>query len=237
VSGKIRNIAHRGASAYEPENTLAAIEKAIELGADMIEIDVHLSSDGVPVIIHDYRLSRMTNGTGWVKRKSLAELKELTIHGGSTIPTLEEVIDTVVGRCGLYIELKGSNAAQPTVELLRRKKFTDVIVASFKERLIRTAKRIAPEFRTSLLSGEVGADFEAMARSARADCIHLCFESKAAQPHKLLTPALLAELRATSLGIILWHEERPSELKELVKLDVDAICTNAPDLLNTALDR
>ena len=233
MSGKIRIVAHRGASAYEPENTLVACEKAIEMGADMIEIDVHLSSDCVLVVIHDYRLGRLINGRGWVKHQTLAELKELS---GGTIPTLEEVIDTVKGRCGLYIELKGNSTAQLTVELLRLKNFTDVIVASFKGRLIRTAKRIAPEFRTSLLSGKVGSDFVAMARSARADYVHLCFESKAAEPHKLLTPELLAELRAASLGIILWHEERPRELQELVKLDVDGICTNTPDLLKTALD-
>jgi len=227
----ILKVAHRGASAYEIENTMSAFRRAIELGADMIELDVHVSRDGVPVVIHDFWLGRLTNGRCWVRFKTLAQLKALTIRGGEKIPTLEEVIDLVAGKCGLYIDLKGKGSARPTMELLRRKNFVDVIVGSKNKALLRDAKRFGPEFPRSYLTGQVEADHVKLARSAGAQFIHLCWESKHPQPHKLMTPALIARLRAAQVGIVLWHEERPEEIRELLKLDVDAICSNAPDLL------
>jgi glycerophosphoryl diester phosphodiesterase len=232
VKHSILKIAHRGASQCEPENTLRAFRRAIELGADMIEIDVHLSRDGIPVILHDFQLDRMTDGHGPVSDKSLTELKTLTVAGVETIPTLAETIDLVRGQCGLYIELKGEGTPGPTVETLRGEGFTsEVIVGSFRPWLVSETKALAPEIRTSILTGELGADYVALARSVNADYVHLCWERAAPQPHRLLTPDLIATLRSASLGIVLWHEERPEEIRELLKLDVDGICSNAPDLL------
>ncbi len=94
----IHNIAHRGASAYEPENTLRAFERAIEMGATMMELDVHLSRDGQPVVIHDPDLSRTTDGTGRVGDLTLEQIQRLDAGLGEHIPTLAEVIDLVRGR-------------------------------------------------------------------------------------------------------------------------------------------
>ncbi len=265
------NIAHRGASAYEPENTLRAFRRAIELGADMSELDLHLSQDGALIVMHDYTVEKTTDGRGEIKNLSLAQIKELDAGKGERVPTLQDVIDLVNdqktphgvrvpnrfelsntqtlsrdenfcgrslvrGRNGLYLELKAEGTPRATAHTLRANEFTareNVIVGSFQAALVRETKTLAPELSTSLLVGPVypARELIVMARDARADYIHLCWENRAAHPHELLTPELLRALHEAGLGIVLWHEERDDELRVLRTLDVDAICTNAPDKL------
>ena len=232
-------IAHRGASAYEPENTLCAFRRAMAQGADMSELDLHLSKDGALIVMHNATVEQTTNGQGAIRDLTLAELKTLDAGRGERVPTLPEVIALTQGRHGLYIELKGEGTAQPAVELLRAHGLHEprqVIVGSFRAELVREMKELAPELSVSLLVGPVypARELIALVRAARADYIHLCWEQRAPQPHMLLTPELLAALRAAGLGIVLWHEERDDELRALHTLDVDAICTNTPDKL-TAL--
>lgn len=236
MPNQILNVAHRGASAYEPENTLRAFRRAYELGADMCEIDVHLSQDGELIVMHNADVDHTTNGHGLIAEMTLAEIKQLDAGQGEPVPTLQEVIDLVRGRGGLYIELKAAGTPRATVEVLRANDFTDqtqVIVGSFQPDLIAETKALAPELAVSLLVGPVYPAHELveMARKARADYVHLCWERRAPQPHTLLTHELLQSLRAASLGIVLWHEERDDELRVLRTLDVDAICTNTPDKL------
>jgi glycerophosphoryl diester phosphodiesterase len=229
-------VAHRGASAYAPENTLRAFQRAIELGADMSELDLHVSADGALVVMHNYAVDETTNGHGEIKNLTLAELQTLDAGQGEHVPTLQQVIDLVRGRNGLYIELKGATTPRPMVTLLRANNFTlpnQVIVGSFQPELVRETKELAPELSVSLLVGPVypANELIEMARAAHADFVHLCWECRAPHPHELLTPDLLQALRAAGLGIVLWHEERDDELQLLRTLDVDAICTNTPDKL------
>ncbi|MDI9413653.1 MAG: glycerophosphodiester phosphodiesterase family protein [Bacillota bacterium] len=119
-------IAHRGASSLAPENTLAAINKAIELNADLIEIDVHLTRDGHPVVIHDKTVGRTTSGSGKVSRLSLTQLKQLDAGSwfgehfkGEKIPTLEEVLLICQNRIPLLVELKSTDATIPTIDLIK----------------------------------------------------------------------------------------------------------------------
>lgn len=231
-----RIVAHRGASAYEPENTLRAFRRAIELGADMSELDLHLTRDGVLVVMHNFTVDQTTNGHGEIAELTLAQFQALDAGEGEHPPTLQQVIELVRGCSGLYIELKGQGTPRPAVNLLRANQFTSanqVIVGSFQPDLVRETKELAPELSVSLLVGPVypAPELVALARAAKADYIHLCWESRAPQPHKLLTPDLLRELRDAGLGIVLWHEEREDELQVLRTLDVDAICTNTPDKL------
>ena len=106
-------IAHRGASMYAPENTLAAFELAIEMGADAIELDTMLTADGIPIVIHDHSLDRTTDGIGSVSSKTVAELKLLDAgsafdirFAGERIPTLEEVFSAVGKKIMINVELK-----------------------------------------------------------------------------------------------------------------------------------
>jgi glycerophosphoryl diester phosphodiesterase len=234
----IHNIAHRGASAYEPENTLRAFDRAIEMGATMLELDVHLSLDGHPVIIHDADLSRTASGTGRVVDMTLDQIKRFDVGQGERVPTLSEVIELVRGRAELYIELKGQHTPGPVVTALQAAGFADqAIVGSFYPWLPQRVKFLDPTIRTSILiRREVQPeDFIEWALAVEADYVHPCWEKASPTPHKLLTQELISGIRQRGLGVVLWHEERPAELRELVKFDVDGICTNTPDVLAAIL--
>jgi len=234
----IHNIAHRGASAYEPENTLRAFARAIEMGATLIELDVHLSRDGQPMVIHDADLSRTT--TGRVSDLTLDEIQRFDAGLGEPVPTLEQVIDLVWGRVQLYIELKGQQTPAPVVATLQGKDFIDqAIVGSFFPWLPQKAKFLEPALRTSMLVAwrDRQADFVDWALAVNADYVHLCWESGSPTPHQLLSADLITSIRRHSLEIVLWHEERPEELVELLQLDVYGICTNTPDVLASILGR
>jgi len=114
----IHNIAHRGASAYEPENTLRAFDRAIEMDATMLELDVHLSQDGYPVVIHDADLSRTASGAGRIVDMTLDQIKGFDVGQGERVPTLSEIIELVRGRAELYIELKGQRTPEAVVKTL-----------------------------------------------------------------------------------------------------------------------
>lgn len=224
-------IAHRGASGYEPENTIRAFEKAIELGADMVELDVHFSCDGHLIVMHDASVDKTTNGSGYIKDLTLQQLKTLDAGKGEQIPTLQEAIDCVKGRCGLYIELKGEYTERPVAELIRENAMQNaVIIASFDRNKVREVKELAPELETSVLDGDKDTDWVTIAKEAKADCIHFCWE-RYPSPHKLLTEEVMNKASANGLKVIIWHEERPEEIRAIIKHDIYGICSNLPDLL------
>ena len=117
MPNKILNVAHRGASAYEPENTLRAFRRAYELGADLCEIDLHLSKDGELIVMHNADVDHTTDGHGLIAEMTLAEIKQLDAGEGESVPTLQEVVELVRGRGGLYIELKAAGTPRATVDL------------------------------------------------------------------------------------------------------------------------
>lgn len=144
----IHNIAHRGASAYEPENTLRAFERAIDMGVTMLEVDVHLSRDGHPVVIHSADLSRTTNGQGLVSDLALAQIRHLDAGLAEPVPTLAEVVDLARGRVQLYLELKGQRTPEPVVRVLRAAAFEDqLIISSFYPGLTQKGKFLSSASR------------------------------------------------------------------------------------------
>ncbi len=232
----IRVIAHRGASAHEPENTIRAFLRAAELGADMVELDVHLSADGVPMVIHDERLERSTDGHGLVNERTRAELQRLDAGKGERIPTFAEVLEAVRGKLGLYVELKGAGTAGPVAEALRCAQLREeVVLGSFNPQLVREARAVGPEWPAALLIRAEVDDPVGPALAVGARLTHLCWERKAAEPHRLVTPELLRRCREAGLDVVIWHEERPEELRELVKLPVWGICSNNPERVVAAL--
>jgi glycerophosphoryl diester phosphodiesterase len=227
-------IAHRGASEEEPENTLRALRRAIELGADMVELDVHLSRDGHPVVIHDFRVDATTDGTGEVSALTLAELRRLDAGRGERIPTFDEFVEASGRRCGLYVELKGPGTAGPVAAAIRRHRVQEsVIVGSFRPELVEAARAAAPEIPASLLVRADVVDPVGDTLATGAAFVHLCWERRSPNPADDVTPALLASCRAAGLGVVLWHEERPAVIERLRGLPVDAVCGNRPELLQS----
>jgi glycerophosphoryl diester phosphodiesterase len=231
-NGRVLRIGHRGASAHAPENTLAAIVKAAELGADMVELDVQASADGVPMIMHDSDLALTTNGRGSIYDQPLHALKRLDAGGGETIPTLEEAVECCRAHgLGMYLELKIGFVVDAVVDAVRRHRLHEhVVVASFRPDWLAEVRAREP-ITTSVLFNSTSLDPVALAGAVGARVVHPCWEWQALEPHRLLTATWLASVRAAGLAIVSWHEERPTEIAALQRLGVDAICSNAPELL------
>ena len=118
------------------------------------------------------------------------------------------------------------------VDLIRQNNFHySTIVSSFRPDWLTNIKALAPELKTSVLFDPIDVDAVALAQAVNAQYVHPAWEDKAAEPHQLLTREWIDQIRAAGLGIICWHEERPSEIAALRQLGVDGICSNAPDLL------
>lgn len=226
-------VGHRGASAYAPDNTLAGIRKAAELGADMVEIDVQLTSDGQVVAAHD-AFVRDAAGRNWpIQGSTLAELQAVDLGDGERIPTLAEVILCCKEeRIGLYIELKDGRTIPQTLALLHRhRRAESTIIGAFRPDWLAEVKALNPHSATAVLFASTHVDPVALAQSVGADYVHPCWERRTARPDRLLTPEWLARVRAAGLGVVCWHEERPEVIAGLRTLGVDAICSDQPERL------
>lgn len=224
-------IGHRGASGHTTENTLAAFELAAKLGADMWELDTQLTKDGVVVVSHDDHLQRVFGIDRHISRMTAAELAALD----AGVPTFAEV--AALARrlgTGLYVELKapGSGFRCWRELLLHNQRFA--CLGSFDTAQVRELRDAGCEYPLSVLV-RVGHDPFALGDSAGADVLHLCWERAGERPQDLVTPALLDRAFAQGREVVLWHEERPTILADIMALLVLGICTDLPDLMRPAL--
>jgi glycerophosphoryl diester phosphodiesterase len=238
---KMITIAHRGASALAPENTIAAFEEAIRLGADMIELDVRLSSDGAIVVFHDRDLTRTTDGTGPVKDLTLAELKRLDVGSwfserfrGERIPTLEEAIQAIYSsRLELCIEIKIDKGREElrrqlvagTIAIIDRTCFRDrTIMASFDRESISISRASHPDIRTGLIfnKDEVWAEC--------AEELYAGIDYLSARWNIITAPRVSAA-HQEGRKVIAWTIDREEELNQILPLSVDAVASNNPEWL------
>ena len=215
---------HRGAAKLEPENTLLSIQKAIDLGVDQIEIDVHLTRDQHLVVIHDTTVDRTTDGQGAIADLTLAEVKQLEAGKGERIPTLQEVIDLVRGKVILQIELKGPDTAEPVIQAVEQNSMeNEVLLTSFVHDRLREARQLNPYLRLGALWSNPPPDACEQAVDMGAEAIHI--------QHLNIDSQLVGEAHAHGLMIRAWNPDTVEEIQRVVDLGVDAIGSNRPDLL------
>ena len=214
---------HRGAAALEPENTLLSIRRAVEIGVDAVEIDVRLSKDKTPVVIHDATLDRTTNGTGRVSSHALHEIKELDAGKGETIPTLQEVFDFVDGRVTLVIELKEANTERLVVELVEKNELVeDVYVISFWHELVRAAKHMNGRLKTGVLL--VGCPVDpCVATHASADALVMRYN--------FVNRQFVELAHREGLRVFVWNIDEARLLPTYAEMGVDGIGSNDPRVL------
>ncbi|MFH1850392.1 MAG: glycerophosphodiester phosphodiesterase family protein [archaeon] len=217
-------IGHRGAAGLEPENTLVSIQRAIDLGVDAVEFDVHMSKDGAVVVIHDDTVERTTNGSGAVSEMTLAELKALDAGKGERIPTLLEVIGLAKGRVKMVIELKGADTEEPVVRIVEEKDIaSEVIVISFNHDRVKRVKELNPKIRTGILI--VGAPVypSHLVKDASADNIH---------PNlNFVDREFVEEAHRSGIHVSVWNADTVEDIKKMKGLGVDSIGSNYPNLL------
>jgi len=235
-------IAHRGASQYAPENTVASFRKAMEMGAHGMEIDVQLSSDGYPVVIHDERVDRTSNGKGWVKDMTLCELKSLDFGSwfspefeGQQIPTLEEVLHLLSGWEGiLNIEIKSGPVFYPGIEgivleQVRKHQVSEcIIISSFNHYSLVEVKRMDPGIKTGVLYMSGLYEPWEYARRLGASAIHPSFYN--------IVPEILKGCRENGIDVNTFTVDQPEHIKNAALLGVDGIITNVPDVALRVLE-
>jgi len=223
-------IAHRGASAYEPENTLRSIRRALELGAPAVEIDVRRSLDGHLVVMHDETVDRTTKGSGPIAAKTSQEIRSLDAGLGERVPTLLEVIETVGDETLLLIEVKVRGLGPEVVEALRSQGRMDrVLIISFLADEVANVKRMEPGVRAGILFR--GAPQHAIDRAASAKVDVIGFR------HDALTRDLIRAAHLAGLEVLTWTVDEAALARKVADLGVDYIASNAPDRVLAAVVR
>ena len=219
-------IAHRGASGYVLENSRQALELAWRQGADRVEIDVRATRDGKLLVLHDPTLNRTTTGQGPVSEFSWEELSGVRLRNGEPLLLLEEALDLLRGRTQLYLEVKDKAAAPGVARAVEG--LEGVIVGAADPGTLAQLAASAPHVSTSLLVRDLDAPVKKALR-AEVDYLHLCWE-RLSDPVGQVSRSLVSEVREAGLGLILWHEERPAQLRRIGRLSgVHGVCTNVPD--------
>ena len=233
-------IAHRGASGHSPENTLAAFERAVQLGAGFIETDLHLTRDAQFVAIHDATLERTTNGRGAVRDFTLAELRRLDAgmwfdreYMGQRIPTLDEVLEFARKNDVIfYLEVKYDAAwgmhHSLVAALQKAENAARTIVISFDQTTLAALRRVDASVMMGLLADEPGPDYvkDALELGARQMCPQV----------SLITPDLVQRAHGADLQVATWTVNDAEAMRRVIAAGVDGIMTNFPDRLGAVIE-
>lgn len=228
-------IAHRGCSGTYPENTMLAFRKAVELGVDGIEFDVHLTKDNELVIIHDESIDRTSNGSGWVREMTLAELRQYDysatyagVYGHNDIPTLREYFELVKDTPIISnIELKTGiheypGIEQAVIDMVKAYHLEDrVILSSFNHYTIMRCKAIDPTLKCGFLSESWLVDYGKYAASHGVECCHPVLFN--------LIPEVVEEMHAAGCEINTYTVNEEADILRLAALGVDGLIGNYPE--------
>ena len=227
--------AHRGASAYAPENTVEAFALAMEQGADGIELDVQMTKDGQVVVIHDEIIDRVSDGTGAVRDDTLEELKKFHFsnhmenYENAAIPTLKEVLDLIKpSNMLLNIELKTgiywySNLEEKTMELVKEAGMEDrVIYSSFNHYSIKKILELDSHAECAFLYSDVILNVDKYAKNAGVCGLHPAV-------YHLKMAEFLKEYQESGLKVRVWTVNKKEDMERFIKADLEAVITNYPD--------
>ncbi len=224
---------HRGNPAEHPENTMRSFRSAIAAGCDLIECDVHLSSDGRLVVIHDHTLDRTTNGSGLVRDFTAADLRKLDAGDGEKIPLLQEVVELAIGKVGLVIELKQLPPLYPGLEeklinMLRQLgAVPECAVISFNHLAIHELRNVEPSLQLGILEGARPMHPARMLRESGADVY---------SPHwGAIDPQVVKEVHAAGGAVGVWPVDDEAAIAWCRYTKPDSIFTNRPKEVGAAL--
>lgn len=224
----ILRIGHRGAKGHLAENTLESIKKALSLGVDGIEIDVHRCASGQLVVFHDFTLDRMTNTSGEVSKYTLNQLKRVEVKGHCQIPTLSEVLTFVNNKCLLNIELKGHDTAEEASRLITffvEKKgweYKNIIVSSFQTNLLETVYKTNPNIPLGVITDTNLDEAVNFAKTINAVSIH--------PDYTMLTQEIVEKLKE-DFKVFTFTVNNLKPIKRIKSYGVDGIISDFPERL------
>ncbi len=219
----MKKVGHRGARAYEPENTVRSFKKAIEMGVDAVELDVRKTKDGEIVVIHDADVKRTTNGSGLVSDLSLNQIKSFFTDKEEKIPTLQEVFDAVDKKVTVFVELKETGFEEKVLELIKKNGLTkNVIVVSFLEDALKKVRELDSQIPTGLIYAKHKNPLKA-ALDLRAQWL-VAF-------YRFTHTANVQKAHEDGLKVLVWTVNTAEEVAEMKKKGVDGIASDKPDIL------
>ncbi|MCL1089036.1 glycerophosphodiester phosphodiesterase [Shewanella profunda] len=223
--------AHRGASGYQVENTLASMEKALELGAKAVELDVH-NVEGELVVFHDRRLDNKSSGTGVIHMVTKDYLAGVNVKG-EPIPTLWQILELIAGRCIVNIELKGINTVQLLLDLypkiLNELGFTSeqLLISSFNHPYLSDIKTALPQALVAPLLASIPLDGAAVVSQLNAYSLHLDVS--------FISQALVDDAHQRGAKVYVYTVDHSDDIHALRQMGVDGIFSNYPDRAMAAL--
>lgn len=231
-------IAHRGASAYAPDNSLEALELARKYSATDVEIDLHCTLDGEFVIRHDALLGHRSSA--YISELTFAEYSDICAQGDQPCIRLHQVIDLAqqLG-LGIYLDIKQvlPDALPKLFDTVQARGFEDRIVfASFRTDIVREIKQQAPHLSASVLFHDPNMDLSSLADWVKCDFLHPCFDVFDS-PMKFFTERWVRRVRSLGVGIIAWNITSSAVADEVVHMDIQGACADDPQLLRDALAR
>jgi glycerophosphoryl diester phosphodiesterase len=224
-------IGHRGASGYEPENTLLSFKKAMDLKADMIEMDVYRCKTGELVIIHDNSVDRTTNGKGLIRDLSFNELRTFDAGKGEKIPALNEVLDLLNAKMKINLELKGEDTAGPVYEAINfyvreyEWNFSDFYISSFNHRLLQEFITFIPGnagIKICPLIYGIPADLKQFSKEFKSYSINISSD--------FIDKNIINEAHAMGMKVFVYSVNNPDEALTMKSQGIDGIFTDYPDL-------
>lgn len=233
ASSKVQVFAHRGGRKWAPENTLSAFSKSVQAGVDGIELDIHKCKSGELIVIHDDTVNRTTNGKGYVKDKTLSELKELDAGSwyapefkDERLPLLSEVLKLVDGKIVINIEIKNlpvkyAGIEDDLIKLLEGYQYKDrIIISSFDHQALQKIHQKAPQYKLALLDEANMVDMSDYAKRVGAQNWNPYFEC--------IRPDTLEAAHNANLQVFPWTVNDPQEWERIAKLGTDGIITDDP---------
>jgi len=220
-------IGHRGASGYEPENTLASFKRALMLGVDMIELDVYVIKSGELVVMHDNTVNRTTNGTGRIENLSFQQLRHLNAGHGEKVPLLSEVLDLVNKKVPVNIELKGRGTAEPVADMIEayisKKDWADdlFLVSSFNHSELITFMKLQPTIHAGALF--VGRPRHLLTAIKKEGAYSVNLNAT------FITNKTVQEAHSQGLRVFAYTVNGEKVADRMEALHVDGIFTNYPD--------
>jgi glycerophosphoryl diester phosphodiesterase len=226
-------VAHRGFSGIYPENTFLAFEKAVEIGADFLELDIHQAKDGNIVVCHDATIDRTTNGSGFIKEMEYSELLKWDAGGwkgypGEKIPLLSDVFRKVGDKIGIFIEIKECDVSD-LISLIKEFKMERlVVVGSFNLEYIKQMRSLCGEICTALISSRIPEDLDLL---LKLGVRQLSIE------FRHLDKGIVKELVSRGFLVNAWTPDSEEDLKRCLTFGVQFLTTNRPDILMEIIQR
>ncbi|MFT6795169.1 MAG: glycerophosphoryl diester phosphodiesterase [Maribacter sp.] len=220
-------IGHRGAMGHETENSLASVQKALDLSVDMIEIDVFKIKSGEIVVFHDQTVDRLTNGPGNIEEYYILDLKKLILDGGHKIPMLQDVLKLIDNKVVLNIELKGAGTADKVNHIIQYYinnngwSPENFIISSFNWEELRMMRKLNDSVAIAILTEDNPLEALAIGKELNAVAINPYFEN--------LDTDVVMKIKQAGFKIYTWTVNEPDDIAAMKKIGVDGIITNFPE--------